>query len=45
MDVVEAQLRTVFVLEGIGFEAMKIGMLGSVDIIELVASRLKKSMI
>lgn len=40
LDVVEAQLRTV--LEGIGFDAMKTGMLGSVEIIELVASHLKK---
>ncbi|MET3209046.1 UNVERIFIED_CONTAM: pyridoxine kinase [Paenibacillus sp. PvR008] len=40
LEVVEAQLRTV--LEGIGFDAMKTGMLGSVDIIELVASHLRK---
>jgi pyridoxine kinase len=40
LDVVEAQLKTV--LEGIGFDAMKTGMLGSVEIIELVAGYLKK---
>ncbi|MGG1876152.1 bifunctional hydroxymethylpyrimidine kinase/phosphomethylpyrimidine kinase [Paenibacillus cisolokensis] len=34
-DIVETQLKTV--LEGIGIDAMKTGMLGSVDIIELVA--------
>ncbi|MFD1953148.1 bifunctional hydroxymethylpyrimidine kinase/phosphomethylpyrimidine kinase [Paenibacillus thailandensis] len=41
LSIVEAQLNTV--LDGIGFDAMKTGMLGSVDIIELVASRLKKA--
>ena len=41
LDVVEAQLRTV--LDGIGFDAMKTGMLGSVDIIELVAKHVRRS--
>ncbi|QAY65752.1 bifunctional hydroxymethylpyrimidine kinase/phosphomethylpyrimidine kinase [Paenibacillus protaetiae] len=41
LNIVETQLSTV--LDGIGFDAMKTGMLGSVDIIELVASRLKKA--
>ncbi|SFS54431.1 bifunctional hydroxymethylpyrimidine kinase/phosphomethylpyrimidine kinase [Paenibacillus sp. 453mf] len=41
LSIVEAQLRTV--LDGIGFDAMKTGMLGSVEIIELVASELKRS--
>jgi len=40
LHIVEAQLRTV--LDGIGFNAMKTGMLGSTDIIELVASHLKR---
>lgn len=35
LDIVEAQLKTV--LEGIGIDAMKTGMLGSVEIIELVS--------
>lgn len=35
LDVVETQLKTV--IEGIGIDAMKTGMLGSVDIIELVS--------
>ncbi|MFC7678462.1 pyridoxine/pyridoxal/pyridoxamine kinase [Paenibacillus sp. GCM10028914] len=35
LDVVESQLKTV--IEGIGFDAMKTGMLGSVEIIELVS--------
>lgn len=41
LNVVEAQLRTV--LDGIGFDAMKTGMLGSVDIIELVAKHIRRS--
>lgn len=41
LSVVEAQLRTV--LDGIGFDAMKTGMLGSVDIIELVAKHIRRS--
>ncbi|MFF2482475.1 bifunctional hydroxymethylpyrimidine kinase/phosphomethylpyrimidine kinase [Paenibacillus sp. NPDC058071] len=41
LSIVEAQLRTV--LDGIGFDAMKTGMLGSVDIIELVAKELKRA--
>lgn len=40
LDVVESQLKTV--LDGIGFDAMKTGMLGSVEIIELVARYLNK---
>lgn len=40
LNVVEAQLRTV--LDGIGFDALKTGMLGSVDIIELVAHHLNR---
>ena len=35
LGIVETQLKTV--IEGIGFDAMKTGMLGSVDIIELVS--------
>lgn len=41
LNVVEAQLRTV--LDGIGFDAMKTGMLGSVDIIELVAKHIRRA--
>lgn len=41
LSIVEAQLSTV--LDGIGFDAMKTGMLGTVDIIELVASKLKRA--
>ncbi|MCL9659825.1 pyridoxine/pyridoxal/pyridoxamine kinase [Paenibacillus hunanensis] len=40
LGVVEAQLRTV--MEGIGFDAVKTGMLGSVEIIELAANYLKR---
>jgi len=40
LGIVETQLKTV--LEGIGIDAMKTGMLGSVDIIELVAKYIDK---
>lgn len=40
LHIVEAQLATVF--EGIGVDAVKTGMLGSVELIELVAHTLKK---
>lgn len=40
LPVLEEQLKTI--LDGIGFDAMKTGMLGSIEVIELVAQKIKK---
>ena len=40
LDIIEAQLKTV--IEGIGIDAMKTGMLPTVDIIELIALNIRK---